>query len=131
MNTTILVVDDSSDIRTVVRYSLTDRGFQVIEASDGPQAIQLARQHRPALILLDLCIPGIDGWEVASRLRSDPALEDIPIVAMTAYDVSSAIRAAQTAGCQKVVAKPFDLVEMAHTVARLVSPAELPRPHYA
>lgn len=128
---TILVVDDSSDIRTLVKYSLLGLGFQVVEASNGHQAIQLARQCQPALILLDLCMPGIDGWEVASRLRSDPALEDVPIVAMTAYDVCAAIRAAQTAGCQQVIAKPFDLLEMTRTVARLLSPAETLRPHYA
>ena len=128
---TILIVDDSCDIRTVVKYSLLDQGFQVLEASNGHQAIQLARQCRPALILLDLCMPGIDGWEVASRLRSDPALEDVPIVAMTAYDVSAAIRAAKTAGCQQVVAKPFDLLEMARTITRLLPPVDLLQLRYA
>lgn len=130
-NATVLVVDDSSDIRTVVTYSLLDQGFSVVEASNGYEAIQLARQCKPAVILLDLCMPGIDGWEVTLQLRSDPALEDVPIIAMTAYDVSSAIRAAQTAGCQQVISKPFDLFEIIQSVTRFISPQPILPAHYA
>src|SRR5690242_5504501 len=70
---TILIADDSPDIRTIMRYLLNDLGFTVVEAADGNEAVRLARQCRPDLILLDLCMPGIDGWEVATRLRADPA----------------------------------------------------------
>ena len=83
------------------------------------------------MILLDLCMPGIDGWEVAARLRGDPALEDVPIIAMTAYDVSSAIQAAYTAGCRQVIAKPFDLNEVTLTISALTSRAESLAPTYA
>jgi CheY-like chemotaxis protein len=76
-------------------------------------------------------MPGIDGWEVTARLRADPALEEVPILAMTAYDVSAAIRAALSAGCQRVVAKPFDLPDMARQIAALMSPHSTPAPHYA
>jgi CheY-like chemotaxis protein len=127
--TTVLIADDAADIRTIMSYSLDDLGMCVIEAADGYEAVRLARQHRPALILLDLCMPGIDGCEVAARLRADPALDHVPIIAMTAYDISSVIRAAYLAGCQKVVVKPFDLPdlmqEVAATVARIaVRPLE-------
>jgi CheY-like chemotaxis protein len=128
---TILIADDSSDIRTIMRYLLTDLGFAVVEAADGHEAVRLARQCQPALILLDLCMPGIDGWEVTARLRADPALEEVPILAMTAYHVSAAIRAALHAGCQRVVTKPFDLHEMARQIAAVMSPHSMPPPHYA
>lgn len=128
---TILIADDSSDIRTIMRYLLNDLGFAVVEAADGNQAVRLARQCQPALILLDLCMPGIDGWEVATRLRADPALEEVPILAMTAYDVSAAIRAALHAGCQQVVTKPFDLHDMTRQITALMSPRSMLAPHYA
>ena len=127
----ILIADDSSDIRTIMRYMLTDLGYAVVEATDGNEAVRLARQCQPVLILLDLCMPGIDGWEVAARLRADPALEEVPILAMTAYDVSAAIRAALRAGCQKVVIKPFDLHDVSRQIAALMSPQNTPAPAYA
>jgi CheY-like chemotaxis protein len=128
---TVLIADDSPDIRTIMKYSLSDNGYTVVEATDGHEAVRLARQCRPVLILLDLCMPGIDGWEVANRLRGDPALEEVPIIAMTAYDVSSAVRAAFMAGCQQVIAKPFDLDEVTKAVAALISKADLFAPQYA
>ena len=128
---TILIADDSSDIRTIMRYFLIDLGFAVVEAADGNQAVRLARQCQPVLILLDLCMPGIDGWEVAARLRADPALEEVPILAMTAYNVSSAIHAALLAGCQQVVAKPFDLHDISRQIAALMVPRTMLAPHYA
>jgi two-component system cell cycle response regulator DivK len=128
---TILVVDDSSDIRTIMRYALTDLDYVVVEATNGHEAVRLARQCQPVLILLDLCMPGMDGWEVAAELRSDPALEEVPIIAMTAYDVSSAIRAARHAGCQQVFAKPFDLRELTHKIAALASSHTALSPSYA
>jgi CheY-like chemotaxis protein len=128
---TILVADDSSDIRTIMRYLLNDLGFAVVEATDGNQAVRLARQCQPVLILLDLCMPGIDGWEVAARLRADPALEEVPILAMTAYNVSSAIRAALRAGCQQVVTKPFDLHDISRRITALMVPHAMFAPHSA
>jgi two-component system, sensor histidine kinase len=121
---TVLIADDSPDIRTIMKYSLTDLGFAVVEAADGHEAVRMARQHCPAAILLDLCMPGIDGWEVAARLRGDPALDEVPIIAMTAYDVRSAVRAAHSAGCQQVIAKPFDLNEIVGLIAKLVAPVD-------
>ena len=128
---TILIADDSSDIRTIMRFLLNDLGFAVVEAADGNEAVRLARQCQPGLILLDLCMPGIDGWEVAARLRADPALEEVPILAMTAYNVSSAIHAALLAGCQQVVAKPFDLHDISRQIAALMIPRTMLAPHYA
>jgi CheY-like chemotaxis protein len=128
---TILVADDSSDIRAIMRCSLNDLGFHVVEAADGHEAVRLARQCHPTVIVLDLCMPGIDGWEVATRLRADPALEEVPIIAMTAYDLSSAIRSARIAGCQQVVAKPFDIHVFIRAVVALTLPAGTLVPTYA
>ncbi|MEO7908527.1 MAG: response regulator [Roseiflexaceae bacterium] len=128
---TILIADDSPDIRKIMLYLLNDLGFDVVEAADGNEAVRLARQCRPALILLDLCMPGIDGWEVATRLRADPALEDVPILAMTAYGASSAIRAALIAGCQLVIAKPFDLHDISRQITALMVPHGMLAPYYA
>lgn len=128
---TILIADDSADIRTIMRYLLNDLGFTVVEAADGNEAVRLARQCRPALILLDLCMPGLDGWEVAIQLRADPALEEVPILAMTAYHAASAIRSALLAGCQQVVAKPFELHDISRVIAALLVPRSMLAPHYA
>ena len=128
---TILIADDCSDIRTIIRYLLNDLGFAVVEAADGNEAVRLARQCRPVLILLDLCMPGIDGLEVAAQLRTDPALEEVPILAMTAYNMSSAIHAALHAGCQQVVIKPFDLLDISRKIAALMVPHGMLAPYYA
>jgi len=128
---TILIADDCSDIRTVMRYLLNDLGFAVVEAADGNEAVRLARQCQPVLILLDLCMPGIDGLEVAARLRADSALEEVPILAMTTYNMSSAIYAALHAGCQQVVTKPFDLLDISRKITALMVPHTMLAPYYA
>ena len=128
---TALVVDDSPDIRTILGYLLSDLGFKTVEAADGHEAVRAARQCQPALILLDLCIPGLDGWEVVARLRSDPALEEVPIVIMTAYYVGSTEQLARRAGCQRVIPKPFDIPDLTRLVHALTSPANALMPSYA
>jgi CheY-like chemotaxis protein len=128
---TALVVDDSRDIRTILNYSLSDLGFQVVEAADGHEAVRLARQCQPEVILLDLCMPGLDGWEVASRLRSDPALEEVPIIVMTTYYVGSTEQSARRAGCQYVMAKPFDITNLTQVVTTLAEPTGGHLPYYA
>ena len=128
---TRLIADDSADIPTIIRFLLNDLDFVVVEAADGNEAVRLARPCQPVLILLDLCMPGIDGWEVVTRLRAEPALEEVPILAMTAYNVSSAILAALHAGCQQVVAKPFDLHDISRKITALMLPHARLTPHYA
>jgi len=118
---TILIVDDVPTIRAILNRVLTTRGYHVIAAASGQEALRLARQFSPALILLDLGLPGLDGWEVARCVRADPALEEIPIIAMTGYGVFSAIRAAQDAGCQQVLRKPLDLDELEQQVDLFVT----------
>ncbi len=113
---TVLVVDDSPDIRTIVRRTLTALGYLVIEAASGYEAIGLARRWRPTLVLLDLCLPGLDGWEVTRALRAEPALDEIPIVAMTGYGVLMTMRPQRSIDVQRIVYKPFDLGYLERTV---------------
>jgi CheY-like chemotaxis protein len=128
---TVLVVDDSPAIRKLLSRSLADFGFVVVEAANGSEAVQLARQCRPAVVLLDLCLPGMDGWDVVSCLRSDPALDEVPIVVVTAYYGDSIIQSARRAGCQFVIGKPFQLHDIAGAIAALTSSTEVSLPHYA
>lgn len=121
---TALVVDDHSDIRMFVKRTLTHKGFTVVEAADGQDAVRLARQCQPSVVLLDLCMPGLDGWEVASQMRSDPALEDVPIIVMTAYYLSTTWRLAHQAGCQHVIAKPFTMDDLTNAVSVVTAPEE-------
>jgi len=81
--------------------------------------------------LLDLCMPGLDGWEIASRIRSDPALEEVPIIVMTAYYTVSTVLSLRAAGCQHVVAKPFDIDDITSRVGALAWPAKAPSARYA
>ena len=116
----ILIIDDDADIRTIVNRLFTTLGYRVREAADGLTAFIRARQLAPALIVLDLGLPGRDGWTVARELRADPALEHIPILAVTAYSMQAALQAARDAGCQEVLCKPFDLQNLADIAHALV-----------
>ncbi len=128
---TALVADDSPAIRGILSRALTALGFVVVEAANGSEAVRLARQCHPAVVLLDLCMPGMDGWDVVACLRSDPALEEVPIVVMTAYYGSSIIESARRAGCQHVIAKPFELQDIARAITALTSSIDICTPHYA
>src|SRR5262245_25015495 len=81
----VLVVDDMADVRELVRRTLTPSGYQVCECADGAAAIAMARHMRPAVILLDLGLPGLDGWEVASIIHTDPVSAATPIIGLTGW----------------------------------------------
>lgn len=109
----VLVVDDFSDGRELLAEYLEWRGFRVSTAASGDEAIASAVQTRPAAILMDLGMPGMDGWEATRVMRSMPALCDVLIVAVTAHALTRETEAALRAGCDAVVAKPFDLAAFA------------------
>lgn len=109
MKQQILVADDSADIRQIVARLVSTEGWQVLEAASGVEAVQLARRHRPDLIIMDLNLPGMDGLEVVRQLRADPALDDVPIIAVTAYAFAATSHLARSAGCQSVIFKPLQL----------------------
>jgi DNA-binding response OmpR family regulator len=104
----ILIVDDESAIRLVCRVNLDSAGFETIEAEDGETALALARSERPDLILLDVMLPGLDGWEVAAKLRELPETRDIPILFLTARSATADEVYGHAVGGIGYISKPFD-----------------------
>ena len=117
----VLVVDDFPDGREMVAEYLAFRGFTVIQASTGAEAIELARKHRPRLILMDLGMPGLDGWQTTRQLKADARTKGCVIIALTAHALASQHATALTAGCDDVIAKPFDLATLAARVDTIVN----------
>jgi two-component system cell cycle response regulator DivK len=117
----ILVVDDFPDGREMVAEYLAFRGFSVLQASTGAEAIELARRHRPRVILMDLGMPGLDGWETTRLLKADARTKGCMIIALTAHALTTQHSSALKAGCDAVIAKPFDLAALADTVDRAVN----------
>jgi CheY-like chemotaxis protein len=107
----ILIMEDDDDTLEMVRFLLTRSGYEVITARDGRHGLEVARQQLPDLILLDLAMPELDGWSVAQELKTDPAMRNIPIVALTAYTLSSDRRRALNAGCDGFIPKPMNVAE--------------------
>ncbi len=104
----VLVVDDVPDNVKLISYELSDHGYEVVVAHDGPQALRIARETLPDVILLDVMMPGMDGIEVCRRLKSDPVLQPIPVVMLSARELESDIIAGLDAGAQDYVTKPFN-----------------------
>lgn len=102
----VLVVDDYTDSREMYVDFLVYSGFRVSEAKDGHEALSRAREARPDVILMDLSMPGIDGWEVTRRLKDDPVTRGIPIIALTGHALATDAQRAYQAGCDAFVTKP-------------------------
>ena len=107
MKKRILVVEDQQDNRQILRDLLTNAGFDMIEAENGEEAIASAQASRPDLILMDIQLPILDGYEATRRIKADPALRSIPIIVVTSYALSGDEEKARLAGCDDYVAKPF------------------------
>ncbi len=107
MSKRILVVEDQEDNRRIVRDLLTSAGYEMIEAVTGEEGVAAAETHRPDLILMDIQLPGVDGYEATRRIKANPALRQIPIIAVTSYALSGDDVKARQAGCDAYVAKPF------------------------
>jgi len=116
----ILVVDDSSDGREMLAEYLTFRGLSVIEAANGETAIDLVHERRPALILMDLQMPGIGGWDATRQLKANPATRDIIVIAMTARVLTPDEGIARQAGCDAFVAKPYDITAVADAIIEVL-----------
>jgi two-component system cell cycle response regulator DivK len=107
MSKRILIVEDTEDNRRIIRDLLTSAGYELIEAVDGEEGVALAAQHRPDLILMDIQLPVVDGYEATRRIKARPDLAKIPIVAVTSYALAGDEAKAKAAGCDGYVAKPF------------------------
>ncbi len=108
----ILVVEDDQDNREMVIKVLKHNGYGAIEAVDGEEAVEKARAENPDLILLDLYIPKMDGYEVTRRLKGDQGLQHIPIIALTAHAMKGNREEALAAGCDGYIAKPINVREL-------------------
>ena len=117
---TVLVAEDSKDTRIMLKRAFELKGYKVLEAEDGLQALELARKYRPSLMVIDLNMPVLDGLETIKNFRSlEGHGEHVPIVAITAYDVYGMEEAAFENGCNRYLSKPLDLEELDRTLKDL------------
>jgi two-component system cell cycle response regulator DivK len=107
MTMRILVVDDNEDNRQILIDLLSGAGYEVIEAVTGLDAVTIATREVPDLVLMDIQLPGIDGHEATRRIKSQPALARIPVIAVTSYALAGDDRKAAEAGCDDYVTKPY------------------------
>jgi two-component system cell cycle response regulator DivK len=106
MSKRILVVEDAEDNRAILRDLLTHAGFDLLEATDGATGVAMAQAHKPDLILMDIELPGVDGCEATARIKADPDLRHIPVIAVSSYAQPSDAAKAISSGCVAYVAKP-------------------------
>ena len=116
----VLVVEDADATRRLIEVSLTIDGFDVIQRIDGASGLEAARALHPDLIVLDIALPEMDGWEVLAQLRSDPAIKDIPVVVVTAHDTAESRSKADFATADAFVGKPFDLHKLRAVISDLI-----------
>ena len=107
MTKRVLLVEDTEDNRQIIRDLLTKAGYEMIEALDGEAGVAMAVEHRPDLILMDIQLPLLNGYEATRRIKANPALKHVPIIAVTSYALSGDEAKARAAGCDGYVAKPF------------------------
>jgi CheY-like chemotaxis protein len=109
---TILVVDDFDDTRLMMRLWLERRGYRVVEAADGAEALEVARRECPDLVIMDIEMPAMDGLAATRKIRQEEQLRDVPIVAVSAYGAESWRDRALEAGCNEYVSTPFNPTEL-------------------
>jgi CheY-like chemotaxis protein len=107
--TTILYIEDNEDNIFVFMRRLSKKGYDVIIAHDGEAGISMARSERPSLILMDLDLPVVDGWEATRLLKASPETSHIPVIAVSAYAMVEDQRRALDAGCDDIISKPVDM----------------------
>lgn len=122
MTARILVVEDQEDNRTILRDLLTHAGLEVLEAATGEEGVRMAEAHRPDLILMDIQLPALDGYEATRRIKAQPGLRAIPIIAVTSYALSGDELKARDAGCDGYVTKPFSPRRLLATVLASLPP---------
>jgi two-component system, cell cycle response regulator DivK len=122
MRKRILVIEDQEDNRQILRDLLTSADFEVIEAADGEAGLAAAAAHRPDLILMDIQLPLMDGYEATRRIKANPALRAIPIIVITSYALSGDEDKARAAGSDAYFSKPFSPRQLLAKVREYLSP---------
>lgn len=118
----VLVVDDFDDAREMYGHYLRHFGYRPLEAATGEEALTLALAHLPAVILMDLQLPGIDGWEITKRLKQDRRTRHIPIIALTAHVLERERQRTRLAGCDAFLSKPCLPDQLVAAIGRFVGP---------
>jgi DNA-binding response OmpR family regulator len=118
----ILLVDDANTVLMMERMMLKEAGYDVITARDGEEGVAAALAQRPDLILLDVCMPKMDGFEACRRLRANEATKKIPIIMVTTRSESQNLRAGYEAGCNEYLTKPFNGVELVQKLDKYLKP---------
>ena len=119
----VLIVEDNEDNLVVYRTILEHVGYDVLEARDGAEGMDRARADHPDLILMDISIPKVDGWEATRELKADHSTSDIPIIALTAHALDEDRRRAERVGCDGYLAKPVEPRRVVKEVERFIGPA--------
>jgi CheY-like chemotaxis protein len=117
----ILLVEDNEMNRDMLSRRLQRRGYEVVTAVDGESGLALTRSAAPALVLMDMSLPGIDGWEATRQLKADPATRAIPVIALTAHAMAGDREQALAAGCDDFDIKPIDLDRLLGKIEALLS----------
>ncbi len=120
----ILLVEDNEMNLDMLSRRLRRRKFEVLIAEDGQQGIEVAERERPDLILMDMSLPVLDGWEATRRLKADPATRDIPVIALTAHAMAEDRQRALAAGCDDYDTKPVEFRRLLRKMAALLNPQD-------
>jgi two-component system, cell cycle response regulator DivK len=116
MTKRILVVEDQEDLRGVLRDLLSGSGYGVVEAADGQDGIDKAKSERPDLILMDIQLPVLDGYEATRQIKADPSLANTPIIAVSSFAMKGDEEKARGAGCDHYVTKPYSPLQLLRTI---------------
>lgn len=117
---TVLIVEDNEDNRVIYRTFLEHHGYRVLEACDGEAGVRSVREHRPDIVLMDISMPVLDGYEATKILKADPATASIPVVALTAHAMAEDRHRAAEAGCDSYLAKPAEPRQVLAEVRRML-----------
>ena len=118
--TKILYVEDNEDNVFMLTRRLTKRGYDVVVAGDGEQGVARATEEQPALIIMDLSLPVLDGWEATRRLKSNPATQNIPVIALSAHAMPGDAEKALAAGCDDYDTKPVEMKRLLSKISALL-----------
>jgi two-component system cell cycle response regulator DivK len=124
MNKCVLIVEDQEDNRKILRDLLSNAGYDLIEAANGEEGVALAMSRRPNLVLMDIQLPVMDGYEATRRIKNNPELRSIPIIAVTSYALSGDEAKARAAGCDAYVTKPFSPRQLLAKVREYLPPRD-------
>ena len=119
--TRILLVEDTEDNRVIVRDLVSSAGYELLEAVDGAEGLAMAEKEKPDLILMDIQLPVMDGYEATRRIKANPALKHIPIIAVTSYALSGDEEKTRAAGCDGYIAKPFSPRQLLKQIGELLA----------